>query len=168
MITVSKGKLIEQSITISVRLPKTSEQANVTATLDDTTVFTGTCTLDGDSVEIPVRGHEATSVFKFFVDGKLIYKCNVNFTSSPVSLSNETTYEYVDATTTTKPVEYTIPNVVGDTYAVAMAKLKAAGFKNIISEGSISGTVVKIEPASGVSVSPDVQIKITFGGGSEY
>lgn len=88
--------------------------------------------------------------------------------SSPVSLSNETTYEYVDATTTTKPVEYTIPNVVGDTYAVAMAKLKAAGFKNIISEGSISGTVVKIEPASGVSVSPDVQIKITFGGGSEY
>lgn len=168
VITVSKGKLIEQSITISVRLPKTSEQANVTATLDDTTVFTGTCTLDGDSVEIPVRGHEATSVFKFFVDGKLIYKCNVNFTSSPVSLSNETTYEYVDATTTTKPVEYTIPNVVGDTYAVAMAKLKAAGFKNIISEGNISGTVVKIEPASGVSVSPDVQIKITFGGGSEY
>ena len=168
VITVSKGKLIEQSITISVRLPKTSEQANVTATLDDTTVFTGTCTLDGDSVEIPVRGHEATSVFKFFVGGKLIYKCNVNFTSSPVSLSNETTYEYVDATTTTKPVEYTIPNVVGDTYAVAMAKLKAAGFKNIISEGSISGTVVKIEPASGVSVSPDVQIKITFGGGSEY
>lgn len=168
VITVSKGKLIEQSITISVRLPKTSEQANVTATLDDTTVFTGTCTLDGDSVEIPVRGHEATSVFKFFVDGKLIYKCNVNFTSSPVSLSNETTYEYVGVTTTFEPVLYTIPNVVGDTYAVAMAKLKAAGFKNIISEGNISGTVVKIEPASGVSVSPDVQIKITFGGGSEY
>lgn len=169
VITVSKGKLIEQSITISVRLPKTSEQANVTATLDDTTVFTGTCTLDGDSVEIPVRGHEATSVFKFFVDGKLIYKCNVNFTSSPVSLSNETTYEYVDATTTTKPVEYTIPNVVGDTYAVAMAKLRAAGFKNIVPNEPVPGTVVKIEPASGVSVSsPDVQIKLNFGGGSEY
>lgn len=169
VITVSKGKLIEQAITISVRLPKTSEQANVTATLDDTTVFTGTCTLDGDSVEIPVRGHEATSVFKFFVDGKLIYKCNVNFTSSPVSLSNETTYEYVDATTTTKPVEYTIPNVVGDTYAVAMAKLRAAGFKNIVPNEPVPGTVVKIEPASGVSVSsPDVQIKLNFGGGSEY
>ena len=118
-------------------------------------------------MEVTVRGYEATSVFKFFVDGKLIYKCNVNFTSSPVSLSNETTYEYVGVTTTFEPVLYTIPNVVGDTYAVAMAKLRAAGFKNIISEGPISGTVVKIEPASGVSVSPDVQIKITFGGGSE-
>lgn len=167
VITVSKGKLIEQSTNISVTLPKYNGQGNVTATLDDTTVFTGTCTLDGSNVEVTVRGYEATSVFKFFVDGKLIYKCNVNFTSSPVSLSNETKYEYVGVTTTFEPVLYTIPNVVGDTYAVAMAKLRAAGFKNIISEGPISGTVVKIEPASGVSVSPDVQIKITFGGGSE-
>lgn len=167
VITVSKGKLIEQSTNISVTLPKYNGQGNVTATLDDTTVFTGTCTLDGSNVEVTVRGYEATSVFKFFVDGKLIYKCNVNFTSSPVALSNETTYEYVDATVTTKPVEYTVPNVVGDSYAVAMAKLRAAGFKNIISEGSISGVVVKIEPASGVSVSPDVQIKITFGDNSE-
>lgn len=167
VITVSKGKLIEQSTNISVTLPKYNGQGNVTATLDDTTVFTGTCTLDGSNVEVTVRGHEATSVFKFFVDGKLIYKCNVNFTSSPVALSNETTYEYVDATVTTKPVEYTVPNVVGDSYAVAMAKLRAAGFTNIISEGSISGVVVKIEPASGVSVSPDVQIKITFGDNSE-
>lgn len=167
VITVSKGKLIEQSTNISVTLPKYNGQGNVTATLDDTTVFTGTCTLDGSNVEVTVRGYEATSVFKFFVDGKLIYKCNVNFTSSPVALSNETTYEYVGVTTTFEPVLYTIPNVVGDTYAVAMAKLRAAGFKNIISEGPISGTVVKIEPASGVSVSPDVQIKITFGGGSE-
>ena len=167
VITVSKGKLIEQSTNISVTLPKYNGQGNVTATLDDTTVFTGTCTLDGSNVEVTVRGHEATSVFKFFVDGKLIYKCNVNFTSSPVALSNETTYEYVGVTTTFEPVLYTIPNVVGDTYAVAMAKLRAAGFKNIISEGSISGVVVKIEPASGVSVSPDVQIKITFGDNSE-
>lgn len=167
VITVSKGKLIEQSTNISVTLPKYNGQGNVTATLDDTTVFTGTCTLDGSNVEVTVRGYEATSVFKFFVDGKLIYKCNVNFTSSPVVLSNETTYEYVGVTTTFEPVLYTIPNVVGDTYAVAMAKLRAAGFKNIISEGSISGVVVKIEPASGVSVSPDVQIKITFGDNSE-
>lgn len=167
VITVSKGKLIEQSTNISVTLPKYNGQGNVTATLDDTTVFTGTCTLDGSNLEVTVRGHEATSVFKFFVDGKLIYKCNVNFTSSPVALSNETTYEYVGVTTTFEPVLYTIPNVVGDTYAVAMAKLRAAGFKNIISEGSISGVVVKIEPASGVSVSPDVQIKITFGDNSE-
>lgn len=167
VITVSKGKLIEQSTNISVTLPKYNGQGNVTATLDDTTVFTGTCTLDGSNVEVTVRGHEATSVFKFFVDGKLIYKCNVNFTSSPVALSNETTYEYVGVTTTFEPVLYTIPNVVGDTYAVAMAKLRAAGFTNIISEGSISGVVVKIEPASGVSVSPDVQIKITFGDNSE-
>lgn len=163
VITVSKGKLVEQSINISVPLPKYSGQGNVTATLDDVTVFTGTCTLDGSNVDVTVRGHEATSVFKFFVDGKLIYKCNVNFTSSPVALSNITTYEYVD-NTTTKPYEYIVPNVTGRTYSEAVAILRAAGFRNIeTANGNTSGIVIKTEPANGVSVSPDVKIILTMG-----
>lgn len=166
-ITVSKGKLVEQSTNIVVTLPNSSGQGSVTATLDDTTVFTGTCTLDGSTVDVSVRGHEATSVFKFFVDGKLIYKCNVNFTSSPVALSNVTTYEYVDVTTTTKPTEYIVPNVMGKSYAEAVAALKAAGFWNFNFTGTSDGVVVKMEPANGVSVSPDVQITLTFGGNSE-
>ncbi len=168
VITVSKGKLVEQSIDIGVTLPKYNGHGNVSATLDDTTVYSGTVTLDGTEVKVSVRGHEATSVFKFFVDGKLIYKCNVNFTSSPVALSNITTYEYVDATTTTQSVEYFVPNVVGRTYSEAIVILRAAGFRNIVTVDDVtSGVVVKMEPANGVSVSPDKQITLTMGGESD-
>ena len=168
VITVSKGKLVEQSINVYVPLPKDNKQGNVTATLDDVTVYSGTCTLDGSNVEIPLRGYEATSVFKFFVDGKLIYKCNVNFTSSPVAITNVTTYEYVGSTTTTKPTEYIVPNVMGDNYAVAMAKLRAAGFTNVVSAtGNINGVVIKMEPANGVSVPADTEIVLTFGENSD-
>lgn len=168
VITVSKGKLVEQSTNIYVPLPKDNKQGNVTATLDDVTVYSGTCTLDGSNVEIPLRGYEATSVFKFFVDGKLIYKCNVNFTSSPVAITNVTTYEYVGSTTTTKPTEYIVPNVMGDNYAVAMAKLRAAGFTNVVSAtGNINGVVIKMEPANGVSVPADTEIVLTFGENSD-
>lgn len=168
VITISKGKLVEQSIDIGVTLPKYDGHGNVSATLDDTTVYSGTVTLDGTEVKVSVRGHEATSVFKFFVDGKLIYKCNVNFTSSPVALSNITTYEYVDATTTTQTVEYFVPNVVGRTYSEAIVILRAAGFRNIVTaDGVTAGVVVKMEPANGVSVSPDKEITLTMGGESD-
>ncbi len=168
VITISKGKLVEQSIDIGVTLPKYDGHGNVSATLDDTTVYSGTVTLDGTEVKVSVRGHEATSVFKFFVDGKLIYKCNVNFTSSPVALSNITTYEYVDATTTTQTVEYFVPNVVGKTYSEAIVILRAAGFRNIVTaDGVTTGVVVKMEPANGVSVSPDKEITLTMGGESD-
>lgn len=168
VITISKGKLVEQSIDIGVTLPKYDGHGNVSATLDDTTVYSGTVTLDGTEVKVSVRGHEATSVFKFFVDGKLIYKCNVNFTSSPVALSNITTYEYVDATTTTQTVEYFVPNVVGRTYSEAIVILRAAGFRNIVTaDGVNTGVVVKMEPANGVSVSPDKEITLTMGGESD-
>ena len=168
VITISKGKLVEQSIDIGVTLPKYDGHGNVSATLDDTTVYSGTVTLDGTEVKVSVRGHEATSVFKFFVDGKLIYKCNVNFTSSPVALSNITTYEYADATTTTQTVEYFVPNVVGRTYSEAIVILRAAGFRNIVTaDGVNTGVVVKMEPANGVSVSPDKEITLTMGGESD-
>ncbi len=168
VITVSKGKLVEQSIDIAVTLPKYNGHGNVSATLDDTTVYSGTVTLDGTEVKVSVRGHEATSVFKFFVDGKLIYKCNVNFTSSPVALSNITTYEYLDATTTTQSAEYFVPNVVGKTYSEAVVILRAAGFKNIVTaDGVTTGVVVKTEPANGVSVSTDKVITLTMGGESD-
>lgn len=167
VITVSKGQLVEQTTKITVTLPKYSGQGNVTATLDNTTVFTGYCTLDGSDVEVSVTGHETTSVFKFFVDGKLIYKCNVNFTSSPVAISNVTTYEYVDATKATEPKEATVPSVSGLSYEEAVKLLKNEGFKRItVSSGDRSGTVISQEPAAGVKVSVDKEISLTFGDNS--
>lgn len=167
-ITVSKGKLVEQSITITVTLPEYTGQGAVTATLDDVTVYSGYLTLDGSDVEVTVKGYEPTSVFKFFVDGKLIYKCNVNFTSSPVATSNVTTYEYQDTTTTTKPVEATVPDVIGDSFSEAVAKLKEKGFNNVYPDkANESYDVVKeIKPLPGVTVPVDTEITLTLGDNS--
>ena len=163
-ITVSKGKLVEQSTVVSIDLPNTKEQASVTATLDDTTVFSGFCTLDGNPLEIKIQGSESTSVFKVFINGKLVYKCNVNFTSSPVSLSNVTVNEYVENNTTTKKTEKTVPNVYGLSYNDAVKELNKAGFKNVsVSDGNINGTVVSQTPPSGSSVSPSTEIVLTLG-----
>lgn len=164
-ITVSKGKLVEQSITITVTLPEYTGQGAVTATLDDVTVYSGYLTLDGSEVEVPVKGYEPTSVFKFFVDGKLIYKCNVNFTSSPVALSNVTTYEYNDTTTTIS--NKIVPNVYGFPYNEAVNRLNEEGFKNINPVGDTdNGVVIKMEPTYGVSVALDKEITLTFGDNS--
>lgn len=162
-ITVSKGKLVEQSITITVTLPEYSGQGAVTATLDDVTVYSGYLTLDGSEVEVTVKGYEPTSVFKFFVDGKLIYKCNVNFTSSPVAISNVTTYEYQDTTTTTEPVVASVPNVKGLSYDEAVAKLKEKGFNNIYPENGdgFVGVVLGVNPVPGVTVPVDTKIILT-------
>ena len=162
-ITVSKGKLVEQSITIKVTLPEYSGQGAVTATLDDVTVYSGYLTLDGSEVEVTVKGYEPTSVFKFFVDGKLIYKCNVNFTSSPVAISNVTTYEYQDITTTTEPVVASVPNVKGLSYDEAVAKLKEKGFNNIYPENGdgFVGVVLGVNPVPGVTVPVDTNIILT-------
>ena len=164
-ITVSKGKLVEQSITITVTLPEYTGQGAVTATLDDVTVYSGYLTLDGSDVEVTVKGYEPTSVFKFFVDGKLIYKCNVNFTSSPVALSNVTTYEYNDTTTTIS--NKIVPNVYGLPYNEAVNRLNEEGFKNINPVGDTeNGVVIKMEPTYGVSVALDKEITLTFGDNS--
>ncbi|MDY5935288.1 MAG: PASTA domain-containing protein, partial [Oscillospiraceae bacterium] len=164
-ITVSKGKLVEQSITITVTLPEYTGQGAVTATLDDATVYSGYLTLDGSPVEVTVKGYEPTSVFKFFVDGKLIYKCNVNFTSSPVALSNVTTYEYNDTTTTIS--NKIVPNVYGFPYNEAVNRLNEEGFKNINPVGDTeNGVVIKMEPTYGVSVALDKEITLTFGDNS--
>lgn len=164
-ITVSKGKLVEQSITITVTLPEYTGQGAVTATLDDVTVYSGYLTLDGSDVEVTVKGYEPTSVFKFFVDGKLIYKCNVNFTSSPVALSNVTTYEYNDTTTTIS--NKIVPNVYGLPFNEAVNRLNEEGFKNINPVGDTeNGVVIKMEPTYGVSVALDKEITLTFGDNS--
>ena len=116
-------------------------------------------------VEVTVKGYEPTSVFKFFVDGKLIYKCNVNFTSSPVALSNVTTYEYNDTTTTIS--NKIVPNVYGLPYNEAVNRLNEEGFKNINPVGDTeNGVVIKMEPTYGVSVALDKEITLTFGDNS--
>lgn len=161
VITISKGKLVEQSTVIKVELPNRGETSNVTATLDDTTVYTGMLTLDGSELEVKVQGSEATSVFKFFVNGKIIYKCNVNFTSSPVAVSNITTYSYVDETTIPEKI---VPSVIGKTFSEATLALRKEGFSVKFENAELGGVVVKQNPVAGTSVAEGTEITLTLGG----
>lgn len=143
-ITVSRGELVEQTTLIHITLPDTGDFAAVSATLDGTTIITDNRVLDGSDYEISVTGSESTSVFKAFVDGKLIYKCNINFTTTPCNIYNTTTYAFEVTTGTTEDTttqqNASLPNVIGLGVEDAKLKLDDAGFTNY----TISGTGSKV------------------------
>lgn len=145
-ITVSRGELVEQTTQIHITLPDTGDFASVSATLDGTTIITDNRVLDGSDYEITVTGSESTSVFKAFVDGKLIYKCNINFTTTPCNITNTTTYAFEVTTTTTEEETTTqsnavMPNVLGCTEDEARLKLDEAGFTNYTFSGAGSKVI---------------------------
>ena len=159
-VTVSKGAKIEQSTNVEVTLPNTGEYALVTATLDSEEVFSQTVLLDGSSFSIEVSSSEATSVFRVFADGNIIFKCNINFTATPVLITNQSYFEMP----TTE-----VPNVLGQTEAEAKKRLSDSGFENITtkyetaSNDASKGKVIKQTPNYGVKASNDEEIVITIG-----
>lgn len=164
-ITVSRGELVEQTTQVHITLPNTGDFGSVTATLDGTTIITDNRVLDGSDYEFTVTGSESTSVFKAFVDGKLVYKCNINFTTTPCNIFNTATYVF---DTTTEPTEEpstqknnTLPNVIGYNAEDARTKLDEAGFTNITVSGS--GTkVISQYPFAG-SYPSEVSITLYLG-----
>ncbi len=161
-ITVSRGELVEQTTSIHITLPDTGDFATVSATLDGTTIITDNRILDGSDYELSVTGSEPTSVFKVFVEGKLIYKCNINFTTTPCTTSNYVFYNYE---ATKQPIEEsttndtsTMPNLIGLTVQEAEAKLKDAGFTNY----TLSGTGSKVISQYPFSGSYPSQMSITL------
>ena len=159
-VTVSKGAKIEQSTNVEVTLPNTGEYALVTATLDSEEVFSQTVLLDGSSFSIEVSSSEATSVFRVFADGNIIFKCNINFTATPVLITNQSYFEMP----TTE-----VSNVLGQTEAEAKKRLSDSGFENITtkyetaSNDASKGKVIKQTPNYGVKASNDEEIVITIG-----
>lgn len=172
VIVISKGELIEQSTIVHVTLPSTGSTGTVSATLDGSNVLSTTETLDGSDYSISVTGSEPVSVFKVFVNGKLIYKCNINFTSSPCTTSNSSTYEYEEDTTTdesTEPRQLIVPRVVGMTESQAVLTFQLAGFRGDInkeykeeSEENI-GKVISQFPSGFTPTTFDSSITITIG-----
>lgn len=166
-ITVSRGVLVQQTTTVIVDLPKTGEYADISATLDGTGILSTNTELSGDSYNVTVTGSESSSVFKFFVNGKVIYKCNINFTSSPCKLSNIQTYEY-EETTTEKNRQLVVPSVRGFTEAEAKLAIQLAGFTNDVSvdfrpDSENPGKVVEQYPPAFSRTSSDTLISITVG-----
>lgn len=166
-ITVSRGELVEQSTQIHITLPDTGDYASISATLDGTTIINDNRVLDGSDYELTVTGSEATSVFKAFVDGKLIYKCNINFTTTPCNISNTVTYTFETTTEATEEdttIEIShMPNVIGYSVDEAKTKLEAAGFTNY----TVSGTGTKVVSQYPFAGSYPSQMSITLYLGEE-
>ncbi len=138
-ITVSRGELVEQTTQVHITLPDIGDYGTVTATLDGTLLITDNRILNGEYYEFSVTGSEATSVFKAFIDGKLVYKCNINFTTTPCNISNTATYTYEkESSTEEEPTQSTnlqLPSVLGRAPEEAERLLNEAGFTNVTIHG---------------------------------
>lgn len=169
-IKISRGELIEQSTEVGVNLPNTNDNAMITVTLDGVNVLTSAEILNGKYFKIPVKGSEASSVLKLFIDGKLYYKCNINFTKTPCSISNQTTYEFTTTTTKETPIQLTVPNVVGRSEVEARLLIKAAGFINEADveysadySSASPARVISQNPSAGSKAETNTQFTITIG-----
>lgn len=169
-ITVSRGELVEQSTQIHVTLPDTYDEGTITATLDSTQIITVVRTLDGTDYPFTVSGSEPNSVFKVFVDGKLIYKCDIDFTATPCDVKNTQTYTFEPETTTettTEKVTIQMPRVVGMSGIEARTTLEALGFTNVhfaqISESSSGEKVVSQYPSATYKYPHDISITLYLG-----
>ncbi|MBP3938725.1 MAG: Stk1 family PASTA domain-containing Ser/Thr kinase [Clostridia bacterium] len=168
VLTISLGIKVEQSTYINITLPTLGEYGTITASLDGVNILTvDRYYLDGSSYSFAINGHKAASNLKVFVNNKLVYKCDIDFTKSPCEISNISTFEYIDdstsESTTTEPM-LIMPDVLGDTPEDARQKLIAAGFDeskiSIVEEGMI---VVKQFPVSGHQHPDNVNITLTLG-----
>lgn len=172
VVVVSKGELIEQTTVVHVTLPSTGTTGSLSATLDGVNILSTTETLDGSDYSVSVTGSEPTSIFKVFVNGKLIYKCNINFTSSPCTTSNSSTYEYVEEPSSeesTEAKQLVIPRVVGMTESQAVLTFQLVGFQGDISkeykeesEENV-GKVISQFPSDFTRTAADTDITITIG-----
>ncbi len=164
-LTVSRGELVEQTTQVHITLPDTGDYGSITATLDGNQIITDNRILDGSDYTFDVTGSESTSIFKVFIDGRLVYKCNINFTSTPCHISNTATYNYEQDTTTTEPstdASIIMPHVIGLTIDEAKQKLYDSGFKNI-SYGGVGETIVSQYPFSGISYPAEISITLYLG-----
>ncbi len=143
-ITVSRGELVEQTTQVHITLPDIGDFGTITATLDGTLIITDSRMLNGEYYEFSVTGSESTSIFKAFIDGKLVYKCNINFTTTPCSISNTATYIFEEEPSSepssTLPSQLQLPSVIGKTPEEAETMLNDAGFSNVTIHGT--GTTI--------------------------
>lgn len=170
-LTVSKGKKVEYSTTVSFKLPDENVSATITASLNGRSIslITSHVTLNGMEFTVPVTGSGSGSKLKVFLDGKTYYECTIDFSTPSCNITNDVYYTYERSTTepsTEKKI--TIPDVFGKTVEEAMEAFSKAGFtenpyiQHETNESS-SGVVFEQYPTAGTPVSPSAQITIIVG-----
>lgn len=169
-LTVSRGELIEQTTVVHVTLPSVYTTGTISATLDGENVMTSFVTLNGSDYSVNVTGSEPDSVFKFFVEGKLVYKCSINFTTTPCTISNSASYEYEMPTTEEPSIaeQHVVPNVFGLSESEARLRFLQNGFTrdpsvSIAPNPGSSGKVFSQFPPANTRASADAMITITIG-----
>lgn len=89
--------------------------------------------LDGSSYQVSFTGTGTSNPFKIYIDAVLIYSGNIDFTTSPPSISDLRQYDFAKK-------EF-VPDVVGKSYDDAVSILDSAGFRRIHTRYESSETV---------------------------
>lgn len=177
-ITIVVGTTSQKNTSVTITLPDLSDYDTV---YESVYVYVGdalyktysSVKLDGSTHTVEIGGTENT-IFKIYIGDQVVCSGNVDFTSSPPTVTNKTVnqYKYADATTaapttaakTTSPPTtapptaktYTIPSYEGKEYLEYYNILIDNGFDNIVKLPRSSETVPEGQV---ISVSAD---KSTF------
>jgi serine/threonine-protein kinase len=163
-ITVSTGIPPDSTASIKITLPSGSpgETGTIKAYLNSTYVASSenTVLLDGSDYSFNIIGSGKGNELKVFVDTTLVYQCEVDFTTTPGTISNEINYV---ATT-----EAIIPKVTGMTESQAITALENEGFNNIaieeevVSSPSKVGKVISQDPGYSLFTSRPLNTAVTL------
>ncbi len=100
ILTISLGEGVERSTQINMTLPDLGEYGTIKASLDGVNILTvDNHYIDGSSYSFYVKGDKPDSVLKVFINSRVVYKCDLDFTKHPVEITNISSFAYIDETT---------------------------------------------------------------------
>ena len=136
-IVVSSGKAPVTAVDMTIRLPyKNGDAGTLKVYLNNAAVNDASAEvlLNGSTYSFTVSGSGNADTLIVKIDGSDIYSCNLNFTTDPVTVTNEKTIEDAYYDSFYYGTTATIPDVTGMTRVEATAKLNEKGFYNVTVE----------------------------------
>lgn len=133
-IAISSGKAPVAAADLTVRLPyKNGNAGTLKVYLNNAAVDSASAEvlLNGSTYNFSVSGSGASNSLIVKVDGSSIYSCSIDFTTNPVTITNEKTIDDAYHSSYYNGETSSIPSVVGLTQAKAITKLNDSGFNNI-------------------------------------
>lgn len=161
-IEISNGIPSESSVDIVVTLPSTKETGTLKIYINSELYYTsGELYLDGANKTYTLKGKGANNSYRVIVGDTVIQEGKVDFTKVPAVITDVKNNDGSQVLT----------SVVGETKDSAVAKLNAAGFKNIriieVEDATPAGTVISQTPSGdGVTkypVSQEIVLTVSLG-----
>ncbi len=161
-IEISNGIPSESSVDIVVTLPSTKKTGTLKIYINSELYYTsGELYLDGANKTYTLKGKGANNSYRVIVDDTVIQEGKVDFTKIPAVVTDVKNNDGSQVLT----------SVIGETKDSAVAKLNAAGFKNIriieVEDATPVGTVISQTPSGdGVTkypVSQEIVLTVSLG-----